>query len=131
MPRINPAEFTGKALERFKADPDAVIRYFEGIGFTVGIERPSYRVPILLCLLEMGGRRHHSEVLECVKIRMTDFMSDYEYEILHPDPRERWKVQASGAASDLRKKGLIADSPGDVWELTDKGRQEALKHREG
>lgn len=127
MPTINPMEFTGKELERYKSDRDGLIQYFEGMGFNVQIPRTSYHAPLLLCLLETGGRRHHSAVQDCVHARMADFMSDYEYQFI--DHRERWKVQLSGAASALREEGMI-EFDGSLqerfWRLTDKGEQEAL-----
>ena len=108
---------------------DAIRRYVESMGFEVRVPRSAYRAPILLCLLEMGSHVHISRVLECVKNRMQNILFDHYHEVL-PDGRERWDNDVRFVRNDLAEDGLIArGSRMGIWELTDKGEQEALKHK--
>lgn len=88
-------------------------------------------IPILTALGEMGGEGHMHAVVKRVEVLLKGKLRDADYTTLKDGRTARWVNKAWWASHTLKNHGLLAaDSPGDMWTITDKGRawlQEALK----
>ena len=90
-----------------------------------GLRTPqeTYRLPILACLSELGGKATVEEVLEKVEIKLETMINDYDCESLPSDPRTlRWKSTAFWCGSALVNEELLSnDAQNGMWEITEKG----------
>lgn len=86
--------------------------------------RDEYIIPILESIAELGGNGRIPEILQKVKEKMIDVLTEYDME-LEPEGNEyRWRKSAQWARYHLTQKGLLSDeSPRGVWEITDAGRK--------
>lgn len=88
-------------------------------------EREFYR-PILEALAAMGGSGKKSEILDHVGQALQGVLTAVDCSpIRGGDPKTPlWRVTAEAAKRPLAREGFLkADSPKDVWEITDRGRQ--------
>lgn len=99
------------------------------------VPQSEYREPILEALAEMGGRGTREEVLQRVEERMQHRFTPADEQSLPVSPELRWKKSASWERMQMVDDGLLRDdSPRGVWELSDRGWEEARKlspRREG
>lgn len=85
-----------------------------------------FYVPILVTLLEMGGRGEVSAILESVRAKMASVLKPADFEKLPANNKTksiRWWNSAQWARFTLKKRGYLkADSLHGIWEITEKGR---------
>ena len=117
-----------EAIARQEGGMRALIEVLESKGVEVRLPRSAYRIPILESLKEMDGRGHYQEVLRRVERKLGRKLRDldYNYTELPTTGRTRWENEAHFARNELREEGLISSgSPHGIWELTEKGIEEA------
>jgi hypothetical protein len=85
----------------------------------------AYFAPILKAVHDLGGSARTDEVLSTAKQAMADMLKHSDDEPLTSDPRlPRWRNAAQWARYEMTKQDLLnADSPADVWEITEDGRR--------
>ena len=89
-----------------------------------------YRKPILLALVEKGGRAHLSEVLEIVLKVMAPSLTKHDRDLCTSKTEPIWRNAARFERDRMVKAGLLA-KPGwkeGEWEITDKGRAWLYEH---
>lgn len=86
----------------------------------------AYEKPILLELLERGGRGASRDVTEAVGVRVAGQLTERDSEML-TSGEIRWRARVHFTRLRMKERGLIkTGSPRGVWELTEKGRKAAL-----
>jgi len=86
-----------------------------------------YQAPILIALMERNGSAHATEITDAVGELLGDRLTELDREPLNSGDI-RWRNRVQFTRLTLRKLGLLrSDSPRGIWELTDKGREEAKK----
>ncbi len=92
-----------------------------------GLRTPEgeFRVPIMQCLVDLGGSAPMTEVLDRVERVMKDRLNAYDRLPLPSDPTQiRWRNTAQWARNAMVKEGLLApDLPRGVWEITSAGKR--------
>ena len=84
-----------------------------------------YEAPILIELLQRGGRGQATEVTDAVGERLAGKLTELDYRNLDSGD-VRWRNRTQFTRLTLRNRGLLrADSPRGVWELTEAGRKAA------
>ncbi len=89
-----------------------------------GLKTPedAFKLPILESLIELGGRAEAKAVLDKVRQKMKNVLSEYDKQPLKSGEL-RWKNTARWARNTMVNEGLLAaDSPSGIWEITEKGR---------
>jgi len=95
-----------------------------------GLKRPeqAYRRPILEALYELGGSASVNDVLKVVERKMKPLLTEVDYQKLPSGSDIRWRNTACWERYTLVKEGLLkSESPGGIWELSDKGSKEIGK----
>jgi len=92
-----------------------------------------YVVPILAALSEMGGSAKMAQALDRVHELMKGVFKPVDEKPLASDPKSRrWRNAAQWARLTMMHEGLLkAESPRDVWEMTEAGRSRLRKRRSG
>ena len=94
-----------------------------------GLRTPDtmYASHILAALNELGGQSTIQAVTDRVGQRMTSILNHYDYQMLPSQPDiVRWRNAVAWVRQMLVDQGLLRDdSPRGVWELSDKGREQA------
>lgn len=81
-----------------------------------------YRIPILETLIEFGGRGEVKDVLESVKEKMKDRLTDSDLERLASGYDVRWRNHAMWERMKMINEGLLKkNSPRGYWEISDEG----------
>jgi hypothetical protein len=82
-----------------------------------------YRIPILVALMEMGGRGRVKDILKRVEATMKDKLTKTDYEKLPSGTYVRWVNYAMWERLNMINDGLLEKgSPRGVWEITEKGK---------
>lgn len=90
-----------------------------------------YEQPLLQTLVEAGGKAPTSEIIERVGHRLHDQLSEHDLNTLQSGT-PRWKNRVQFARLSLIKQGYLRDdSARGTWEITEAGRQHALKAEGG
>jgi hypothetical protein len=91
-----------------------------------GVRTPNqaFHLPILVALVQLGGRACMQTVLDRVHGMLKDQLNEYDYQSLPSNPHAiRWENNAQWARLMLVQQGYLhADSPRGVWEITAAGR---------
>jgi hypothetical protein len=88
-----------------------------------------YEAPILLELLERGGRGQATEVTDAVGQRLEGKLTQLDYDNLDTGDI-RWRNRTQFTRHTLKKRGLIkAGTPRGIWELTPEGMKAAKEER--
>jgi len=97
-----------------------------------GMPMSAFRPYILKALAQLGGRAREAEVLKCVEEMVRpQLIEEIDLEQL-PTGELRWRKKARWEKFKMKQEGLLRDdSPYGIWELSEKGWQEARKLREG
>jgi len=100
-----------------------------------GLRTPeaAFRVPILQTLTELGGSASAGDVLQRVYDKVKHLLNEYDLQSLPSNPAEpRWRKTAQWCRYSMVKDGLLAsDSPIGIWEITEKGRAELARSKQG
>ena len=92
-----------------------------------GLRTPedSFRVPILLAIVDLGGSAAMGDVLDKVELMMKTKLNAYDCQPLSSEPAQmRWRNTAQWSRNSMIKEGLMsADSPRGIWEITQEGRK--------
>ena len=85
---------------------------------------PAFFCPILQALSDLGGSAKRSDIFHLLEHSMRDVLKPIDYQILSSEAEQlRWQNSAQWARNLMVKEGLLqADSPGGIWEITEKGR---------
>src|SRR5260221_4939318 len=85
---------------------------------------PAFFCPILQALSDLGGSAKRSDIFNLLEYSMRDVLKPIDYQILSSEAEQmRWQNSAQWARNLMVKEGLLhADSPGGIWEITEKGR---------
>ena len=103
-----------------------MIQILEDKGYEVRNQRSAYRTPLLISLLEMGGKGRRSDVHSSVGRKMGYRLTQTDRDPIPSKPIVVWQNEVDFVRNDLREEGLIASgSQRGIWELTLKGKQEA------
>ena len=99
-----------------------------------GLRTPQeiFRKPLLETLIEQGGSAPVKTVLEILGKKLKHIINEYDKQPLPSNPNTtRWENNAQWCRNTMvHQEGLMKDdSPGGIWEISDKGR-EALKRGE-
>ena len=87
------------------------------------IPQYEFRRPILVALAELQGRAPSREVLNTVRARIQDRLTDVDRSRV-PSGEIRWLKKANWEAYKMQRDGLVVKDSG-VWGLTDEGWKEA------
>ena len=136
-----------KLAQPFVDTPNAVLRRLLGLnghrrsGTAPGKVRPKYapgavtrrhafRIPILDVLVGLSGRAFAADVLARVESQMASRLTALDRQLLPSGGQLRWRKQADFERLAMVREGLLkSDSPRGMWELTDRGSEEARKHQ--
>jgi len=89
-----------------------------------------YYLPILESLIELGGCAQAYEVLERVREKMKDVLTEMDLEPLPSGNDLRWHNKAQWARLLMIKQGLLKNnSPRGTWEITEHGKNHFEKAR--
>lgn len=92
-----------------------------------GMPMSAFRPFILKALAELGGQAREGEVLARVEKMVGPYLQDLDREEL-PTGDYRWRKKARWERFKMKGEGLLrADSQRSIWELTEKGWEEARK----
>lgn len=80
----------------------------------------AFRRPILEVLAEMGGTGLVGDVLDRVRERMKDKLTEFDFTRISTG-EERWRVYARWERKNMALEGLLA-GPHGYWQLTEKER---------
>lgn len=96
------------------------------------LPQSAYETPILVSLLEFGGRATTDAVQQSLWKRMKEQLGPEDMKPRASNPSEiTWWNNAKWARNRLREQGFIAEgSPRGIWELTPAGREEARRRQE-
>src|SRR5260370_586542 len=85
---------------------------------------PVFFCPILQALSDLGGSAKRSNIFQLLEHSMRDVLKPIDYQTLSSEAEQmRWQNSAQWARNLMVKEGLLqADSPGGIWEITEKGR---------
>jgi hypothetical protein len=87
-----------------------------------------YRPLILKALAEMGGKGRAKEVLRLVFEMAEPYLSDKDREPVPSGTSKRWEKNANWERYRMVQEGLLrSDSPQGIWELSEKGWEEAKR----
>jgi restriction endonuclease Mrr len=87
-----------------------------------------YRPLILKALAEMGGQGRAKEVLRRVFEMAEPYLSDKDLEPVPSGTSKRWEKRANWERYRMVQEGLLrSDSPQGIWELSEKGWEEAKR----
>jgi len=84
-----------------------------------------FRSPILIALVELGGRAPIGDVLALVEKEMQGILNEHDYQPLPSDAGSlRWRNTAQWCRNTLVQEGLMkSDSQRGIWEISDAGRR--------
>lgn len=89
-----------------------------------------YAQPILEVLYDLGGPGYRAYVIEQVRLRMKDVLTDDDYAERKGQSQEVYEHRADSMRQKLVESGMLrSDSEWGVWELTPKGVAEVLRAR--
>ncbi|MFA0732613.1 MAG: hypothetical protein LKKZDAJK_000140 [Candidatus Fervidibacter sp.] len=92
------------------------------------LPRDFYRPLILKALAEMGGQGRAKEVLRRVFEMAKPSLSDKDLELVPSGTSKRWEKRANWERYQMVQEGLLrSDSPQGIWELSEKGWEEAKR----
>jgi Mrr N-terminal domain len=84
----------------------------------------AYWRPILLTLVELGGRGRREKVIEIVGGKMQSILLPADRGRLPKSNHTRWKNRVAWQVSNMKSEGLVKkDGRRGVWEITDSGRK--------
>src|SRR5260370_590341 len=85
---------------------------------------PAFFCPILQALSDLGGSAKRSAIFQLLEHSMRDVLKPIDYQILSSEAQQmRCQNSPQWARNLMVKEGLLqADSPGGIWEITEKGR---------
>ena len=87
-----------------------------------------YRSLILKALAEMGGKGRAKEVLRRVFEMAEPYLSDKDREPVPSGTSKRWEKKANWERYRMVQEGLLrSDSPQGIWELSERGWEEAKR----
>jgi len=90
------------------------------------LPRDCYRPLILKALAEIGGQGRAKEVLRRVFEMAEPYLSDKDLEPVPSGTSKRWEKKANWERYRMVQEGLLrSDSPQGIWELSEKGWEEA------
>ena len=88
-----------------------------------------YEIPILEVLYDLGGCGYRAGIIERVRLRLKDVLTDADYAERPGKSQEVYEHHADSMAQRLVERGLIGRQGWGVWELTPKGVDEVLRTR--
>ena len=93
-----------------------------------GMPMSAFRPYILKALVELGGRAREAEVLACVEEMVKPNLSPIDLEWLPVGNDYRWRKKARWERFNMKREGLLrSDSSRGIWELSERGWEEAKK----
>jgi predicted CopG family antitoxin len=102
---------------------DTSISKFKGVKGKITHVK-DYYIPILESLMELGGCAKAYDVLERVREKMIDVLTEMDLELLPSGNDLRWRNKAQWARFLMIKEGLLKNnSPKGVWEITEYGKK--------
>jgi len=97
-----------------------------------GMPASAFRPYILEALAQLGGKAREAEVLERIWEMVRPKLTEIDLEWLPAGNDYRWRKRACWEKFNMKQEGLLRDdSPYGIWELSEKGWQEARKLLEG
>ncbi|MCS7186066.1 MAG: winged helix-turn-helix domain-containing protein [Armatimonadota bacterium] len=93
-----------------------------------GMPMPAFRPYILKALVKLGGIAREKDVLKQVEELVKPDLPEIDLEWMPTSNDYRWRKKTRWERFKMKQEGLLRDdSPRGIWELTEKGWQEARK----